>query len=67
MAKKTIEHKADRGQHLTLDEIAAWVQEAMRAGADGSSIPRVVVSFSGKPQKLTIDVDVPTRMNDQPR
>lgn len=66
MAKRTIQHQAAKGQRLTLDEIAAWVQEAMRAGADGSAVPRAVVSITGKLQKLSIDVDAPMRPIDQP-
>jgi hypothetical protein len=54
MANKRIEHTADRGQHLTLDEIATWVQDAMRAGADGSTVVEARVSLGGKLQKIGV-------------
>jgi hypothetical protein len=57
MAKKKVEHVADKGQHLTLDEVAAWVQDAMRSGADGSSPVEARVSFGGKLQKISVDVE----------
>lgn len=57
MAKKKVEHTADKGAVLTLDEIAAWVQDAMRSGADGGSPVRATVSFGGKLQKISVDVE----------
>ena len=57
MAKRTIEIKADKGQFLTLDEIAAWVQDAMRSGASGSSIAEAGVSFGGKLQKISVTAE----------
>ena len=57
MAKRTIEIKADKGQFPTLDEIAAWVQDAMRSGADGSSIAEATVSFGGKLQRISVTAD----------
>lgn len=57
MAKKKVEHAADKGQHLTLDEVAAFVQDAMRTGADGSAVVNATVSFGQKLQKISVDVE----------
>lgn len=57
MAKRTIEIKADKGQHLTLDEVAAWVQDAMRSGADGSTVVQASVSFGQKLQKISVTAE----------
>lgn len=57
MAKRTIEIKADRGEFLTLDEVAAWVQDAMRAGADGSAVVVASVSFGQKLQKIGVTAE----------
>jgi hypothetical protein len=59
MAIKKIEHKAAKGQKLTLDEVAAFVQDAMQSGASGSEIVGGDFSFGGKLQALSVDVDVP--------
>lgn len=54
MAKK-IEHvPADK--FMTLDEIAAFVADALAAGAKGSDIPHGRLSFGGKLQQLNIAV-----------
>jgi hypothetical protein len=57
MAMKKVEHAADKGQYLTLDEVAAFVQDAMRTGADGSTVVNATVSFGGKLQKISVDVE----------
>lgn len=59
MSERTIEHKAEKKQTLTLDEVAAFVQDAMRAGAHGTEHVVAEVAFSGKVKKLTVDVQVP--------
>lgn len=64
MAKKTIEHAAAKGEFLTLDELAAWVQDVMRAGVDGSTVVKAVVSFGGKLQKVSVQADMPTAAKD---
>ncbi|MCW2904421.1 MAG: hypothetical protein JWO67_6686 [Streptosporangiaceae bacterium] len=64
MAKKKVEHAATRGQHLTLDEVAAFVQDAMRSGADGSAVVNATVSFGGKLQKLSVDVETVAAVKD---
>lgn len=58
MALRTIEHKADKGKTLTLDELAAFVQEAMRSGAEGTEIVGVTASWGSKIQKIRVDVKV---------
>lgn len=60
MALKRIEHKAARGTALTLDELAAFVQEAMRSGASGDEVAQATVSFGGKLQRLAIEVPIGT-------
>lgn len=57
MALKKIEHAAARKQLLTLDEVAAWVQDAMRSGATGSETVAAGVSFGGKLQKISVEVE----------
>ena len=58
MAMKKIEHAAAKGKLLTLDEVAAWVRDAMRSGATGSEVVNVKMTFGGKLQKISVDVDV---------
>lgn len=60
MALKKIEHRAAKGQFLSLDELAAFVQEAMRSGACGDEVVQAAVSFGGKLQRLAVDVPVTT-------
>lgn len=64
MAKKTIEHAAPKGEFLTLDEVAAWVQDAMRAGADGGTVVKAVVSFGGKLQKISVQTETVSPVRD---
>lgn len=52
-----IEHKAPRGHFVTLDQLAAFVQEAMRAGADGATVVEGTISFGGKLQRVAIDTN----------
>lgn len=59
MALKKIEHRAAKGEFLSLDELAAFVQEAMRAGVAGSEAVQASVSFGGKLQRLTVDMPAP--------
>jgi len=58
MTTRTVEHKAPKRQTMTLDELAAFVQDAMRTGAHGSEHPTVQIAFSGKIQKVSVDVEV---------
>lgn len=55
MAKK-IQHEAS-DKFMTLDEIAAFVQDARRAGATGSEIVSATVSFGQKLKDVTVSVD----------
>lgn len=64
MAMKKVEHAATRGQHLTLDEVAAFVQDAHRSGADGGAVVHATVSFGGKLQKLSVDAETLGRVKD---
>jgi len=56
MALKTIEHKAEKGRTLTLDEVAAFVDDARRSGATGTEVVSVTASWRGKIQGLAADV-----------
>ncbi|MFC1411948.1 hypothetical protein ACEZCY_22075 [Streptacidiphilus sp. N1-12] len=60
MAKRTIEVRADKGQFLTLDEVAAWVQDAMRGGAAGDTVVEATVSFGQKLQKISVTAPTST-------
>lgn len=57
MATKRVELKTVRGQFLTLDEVAAFVQDAKRAGADGAAVVKAAVSFGGKLRRVSVDVE----------
>ena len=57
MSTRKVEHKADKRETFTLDELAAFVQEAMRAGANGDEHPSVQIALNGKIQKVWVDVD----------
>jgi hypothetical protein len=65
MTTKRIEHAAPKGESLTLDEVATWVQDAMRSGASGTEIVGATISFGGKLQKIRIEVDA--HAEDAPR
>jgi hypothetical protein len=56
VATKKIEHQAPKGHFLTLDELGAFAQEALRNGADGGEVVHARVSFGAKLQRLSIDV-----------
>lgn len=59
-ARRKIEHAAPRKQTLTLDQLAAFVQDAMRSGASGDETVHATISFGGKLQKIAIEVEVST-------
>lgn len=44
---------------LTLDQVAAAVQTAMRAGASGAELPEAVVTFGGKLKVFAVQPDAP--------
>lgn len=56
-SRRRIEHSAPKKQALTLDELAAFVADARHAGAAGSEIVAATVSFGGKLQKISIEVE----------
>lgn len=58
MAKEIKHTAADR--HMTLDELAAFVQDAMRSGAAGHEPVGAVVTFGGKLKAVTVEVDART-------
>lgn len=57
MATQKIEHAAPKKQGLTLDQLAAFVQAAMRSGAAGTEVVGAGITFSGKLQKISVEVD----------
>jgi hypothetical protein len=56
-ARRRIEHAAPKRGFLTLDQVAAFAQDAMRSGATGSEVVAATVSIGGKLQKLSIEVE----------
>lgn len=65
MATRKIEHAAEKKQLLTLDQVAAFAQDAMRAGATGTETVNAGVSFGGKLQKIGVEVDTAGAVNVQ--
>lgn len=60
MATKKIQHEAPKGAAFTLDEVAAFVQDAMRSGADGTEEVGVTATWGAKIRRLTVDVQTGT-------
>jgi hypothetical protein len=56
MALKKVEHNAPKKQALTLDDVAAFVQDARRSGATGTEEIDAGVTWGGKLQKLSVEV-----------
>jgi tRNA(Ser,Leu) C12 N-acetylase TAN1 len=46
-----------RGNVFTLDEVAKFVQDALRAGAAGNETVYVVATMRGKISRLTVNVE----------
>jgi len=46
---------AGKGEALTLDDYAAFVEDAKRAGVSGDAVPVAKVRFSGKVHTLTVE------------
>jgi translation elongation factor EF-1beta len=44
------------GKATTLDELAAFVQEAQRAGADGGEIPKVRIRVGGGIKSISVEI-----------
>lgn len=59
MAQKKIEHAAAKGQELTLDELAAFIQDAMRSGATGSETIHVRTTWGAKLRQVAVDIELP--------
>lgn len=54
-AIRTVVHEpADKA--MTLDELAAFVHDAMRAGADGSELVKVRINFGGTIRRVEAEV-----------
>ena len=58
MSTRKVEHQAPKKTYMTLDELAAFVQDAMRSGAEGHEIPLAEVTIGGKVKKVSVDVPV---------
>lgn len=58
MSVKTVEHKANKGQPMTIDELEAFVQDARRSGATGGEVVKVTATWGGKIGKLAVDIQV---------
>lgn len=54
ITKEVTSEAADQKAGMTLDELAAFVQEAMRAGFDGSEPIRVRTGYSGQIRRLQV-------------
>lgn len=54
MATRRIEHTAEKKKILTLAQVAAFVEDAMRSGATGDELVEVGMSFGGKLQKIGV-------------
>jgi hypothetical protein len=63
MATRKIEDAAEKKQSLTLDQLAAFVQDAMRSGASGGELVSARVSFGAKLQTISIEVETSTPVN----
>lgn len=59
--RKGLEIRAAKGMFLTLDDVARFVQQAMRDGASGSTVLGARVSFGSKLQALNITIDTDTK------
>lgn len=56
MVTRRIEHTNPEGKLLTLDQIAAFVQDAMRSGATGAETVDASISFGGCLKKIGVKV-----------
>lgn len=57
--KKQIQHEAPKGGALTLDDVAAFVQDARQSGATGAEVVAVTATWGAKIRRLTVDVTTP--------
>lgn len=57
--KTTVKSEAaDRKHGMTLDELAAFAEEARQAGASGSTVVKMVATWRRSIQELSMDVEV---------
>lgn len=57
--KKQIQHEAPKGGALTLDDVAAFVEDARQSGASGAEVVAVTATWGAKIRSLTVDVTTP--------
>lgn len=55
-----IKHAANHTA-MTLNELAAFVQHALRSGADGTETVKAAITFSGKLKEAAVDLALPTQ------
>lgn len=54
ITREVVSEATDRKAGMSLDELAAFVQEAMRAGFDGNESIRVRTGYTGQIRKLQV-------------
>jgi hypothetical protein len=54
---KSVEYRAQKGRSLDLDELQAFIDDCRRNNVPGSYAPRAVISFGGRLQKVSVEVD----------
>lgn len=54
-------HKA-----MTLNELAAFVQHALRSGADGTETVKAAITFGGKLKDVSVDLALPAGSDTTP-
>lgn len=54
-----IKHSATR-KTMNLNELAAFVQHALRFGADGAETVKAAITLGGKLKDITVDIALPT-------
>lgn len=62
----TISHKPD-GKAITLDELAAFVQDALRAGASGSEIVKVSLNWGSSIKRIDLAIQTASNTADADR
>jgi hypothetical protein len=54
---RTIIHEGAE-KAMTLDELASFVQDALRSGADGSELAKVRINYGGTIKKIEVEVHI---------
>ncbi|MFH9215462.1 hypothetical protein [Streptomyces globisporus] len=62
---KTIKHTA-ADKTMTLSELAAFVQDALRSDADGTERVKANITFGGRLKDATVDLTMPQRAQEEP-